>query len=130
MPFLQRRFPLPFFCAQTIRQLENNIEKMHVSIATAEKVYILYVKMLDVLRDVSPVWLPPVSLHTESFCTQRDLGLIQMGGSPSVRRPGGWGSSILEDPKGILWPCCQKYSPVGARKLQPIPFAGSKNRKR
>ncbi|XP_063172583.1 coiled-coil domain-containing protein 183 [Candoia aspera] len=36
---------------QTIRQLENNIEKMHVSIVTAEKVYILYVKMLDLLRD-------------------------------------------------------------------------------
>ncbi|XP_025021720.1 coiled-coil domain-containing protein 183 [Python bivittatus] len=36
---------------QTIRQLENNIEKMHFNVVTAEKIYILYVKMLDVLRD-------------------------------------------------------------------------------
>ncbi|XP_058015377.1 coiled-coil domain-containing protein 183 [Ahaetulla prasina] len=35
---------------QTIRQLENNIEKMQVNIATADKVHILYVKMVDVLR--------------------------------------------------------------------------------
>ncbi|XP_070811678.1 coiled-coil domain-containing protein 183 isoform X1 [Pituophis catenifer annectens] len=35
---------------QTVRQLENNIEKMQVNIVTADKVHILYVKMLDVLR--------------------------------------------------------------------------------
>uniref|UniRef100_A0A670YHE0 Uncharacterized protein n=1 Tax=Pseudonaja textilis TaxID=8673 RepID=A0A670YHE0_PSETE len=35
---------------QTIRQLENNIEKMQVNIMTAEKVHILYVKMVGVLR--------------------------------------------------------------------------------
>ncbi|XP_039200854.1 coiled-coil domain-containing protein 183 isoform X2 [Crotalus tigris] len=35
---------------QTIRQLENNMEKMQVNIVTADKVHILYVKMLDVLR--------------------------------------------------------------------------------
>ncbi|KAL7980820.1 hypothetical protein Chor_001974 [Crotalus horridus] len=43
-------FPLPFLCMQTIRQLENNMEKMQVNIVTADKVHILYVKMLDVLR--------------------------------------------------------------------------------
>ncbi|XP_061460526.1 coiled-coil domain-containing protein 183 isoform X3 [Rhineura floridana] len=36
---------------QMIRQLENNIEKMQVKIMTAEKTHILYLKMLDVLRD-------------------------------------------------------------------------------
>ncbi|XP_063000897.1 coiled-coil domain-containing protein 183 [Elgaria multicarinata webbii] len=36
---------------QTIRQLENNIEKMHVKITTAEKTHMLYLKMLDVLRE-------------------------------------------------------------------------------
>ncbi|KAG8141902.1 hypothetical protein E2320_006560 [Naja naja] len=35
---------------QTIRQLENNIEKMQVNIMTADKVHILYVKMVGVLR--------------------------------------------------------------------------------
>ncbi|KAM3825576.1 coiled-coil domain-containing protein 183 isoform 1-T1 [Vipera latastei] len=43
-------FPLAFLCMQTIRQLENNMEKMQVNIVTADKVHILYVKMLDVLR--------------------------------------------------------------------------------
>ncbi|XP_070614525.1 coiled-coil domain-containing protein 183 isoform X2 [Erythrolamprus reginae] len=35
---------------KTIRQLENNIEKVQVNIATADKVHILYVKMVDLLR--------------------------------------------------------------------------------
>uniref|UniRef100_A0A8C5REY1 Coiled-coil domain-containing protein 183 n=1 Tax=Laticauda laticaudata TaxID=8630 RepID=A0A8C5REY1_LATLA len=35
---------------QTIRQLENNIEKMQVNIMTADKIHILYVKMVGVLR--------------------------------------------------------------------------------
>lgn len=51
-------FPLPSFYMQTIRQLENNIEKMQVNIVTADKVHILYVKMLDVLKAVSLVLWP------------------------------------------------------------------------
>ncbi|ETE60637.1 putative coiled-coil domain-containing protein, partial [Ophiophagus hannah] len=35
---------------QTIRQLENNMEKMQVNIMTADKVHILYVKMVGVLK--------------------------------------------------------------------------------
>ncbi|XP_072840676.2 coiled-coil domain-containing protein 183 isoform X1 [Pogona vitticeps] len=36
---------------QIIRQLENDIEKMHVKIRTAEKNRSLYLRMMDVLRD-------------------------------------------------------------------------------
>lgn len=37
---------------QTIRQLENNIEKMQVKINTAQKTYMLYTKMVALLKDV------------------------------------------------------------------------------
>ncbi|XP_074871952.1 coiled-coil domain-containing protein 183 [Carettochelys insculpta] len=36
---------------QVIRQLENNIEKMLVKIRTGEKIYYLYLKMVDFLKD-------------------------------------------------------------------------------
>lgn len=83
-------FPLPFLCMQTIRQLENNMEKMQVNIVTADKVHILYVKMLDVLRAVSPVWcFWPTSAE--------GAGSDQNCGSPSVLLLGEWGGgpSIL-----------------------------------
>uniref|UniRef100_A0A7M4EYA2 Coiled-coil domain containing 183 n=1 Tax=Crocodylus porosus TaxID=8502 RepID=A0A7M4EYA2_CROPO len=38
---------------QIIRQLENNIEKMVMKISTGEKIYYLYLKMMDFLKDVS-----------------------------------------------------------------------------
>uniref|UniRef100_A0A8C3XLI7 Uncharacterized protein n=1 Tax=Chelydra serpentina TaxID=8475 RepID=A0A8C3XLI7_CHESE len=38
---------------QVIRQLENNIEKMLMKIRTGEKIYYLYLKMVDFLKDVS-----------------------------------------------------------------------------
>lgn len=38
---------------QIIRQLENNIEKMMMKINTGEKIYYLYLKMMDFLKDVS-----------------------------------------------------------------------------
>uniref|UniRef100_A0A452GHU7 Uncharacterized protein n=1 Tax=Gopherus agassizii TaxID=38772 RepID=A0A452GHU7_9SAUR len=36
---------------QVIRQLENNIEKMLMKIRTGEKIYYLYLKMVDFLKD-------------------------------------------------------------------------------
>ncbi|XP_019366482.1 PREDICTED: coiled-coil domain-containing protein 183 [Gavialis gangeticus] len=36
---------------QIIRQLENNIEKMMMKISTGEKIYYLYLKMMDFLKD-------------------------------------------------------------------------------
>lgn len=60
-------FPLPSLYMQTIRQLENNIEKMQVNIVTADKIHILYVKMLDVLRAVSPVLWPSLLAEGVGF---------------------------------------------------------------
>ncbi|XP_032088599.1 coiled-coil domain-containing protein 183 isoform X2 [Thamnophis elegans] len=47
---LERVSPEVQLQLQTIRQLENNIEKMQVNIVTADKVHILYVKMVNVLK--------------------------------------------------------------------------------
>lgn len=87
-------FPLPSLYVQTVRQLENNIEKMQVNIVTADKVHILYVKLLDVLRAVSPVLWPSsagsllarrgcwVLAQTVAVLLSSGLGCVSILGAP------------------------------------------------
>ncbi|XP_053138331.1 coiled-coil domain-containing protein 183 isoform X2 [Hemicordylus capensis] len=48
---LETPSPKALIQLQIIRQLENNIEKVLMSITTAQKTYVLYLKMVDLLRD-------------------------------------------------------------------------------
>ncbi|XP_066467028.1 coiled-coil domain-containing protein 183 [Tiliqua scincoides] len=67
---------------QTIRQLENNIEKMRVKIDTAQKTYMLYTKMVALLRDELsqlPFLLDDLEHRVELYQTElKGMSLITM----------------------------------------------------
>uniref|UniRef100_A0A8D0DFH0 Uncharacterized protein n=1 Tax=Salvator merianae TaxID=96440 RepID=A0A8D0DFH0_SALMN len=67
---------------QIIRQLENNIEKMHMKIMSAEKIYQLYLKMVDLLRDelcLLPLILDDLQRMVEAYHVElRGMHLINM----------------------------------------------------